>query len=92
MDAAQPASARAINDPHPWVPASAGMTKEEGAPLTPNTVIPAQAGIHTRGPCGAIATPARLDPRLRGDDEGGEAAVRDIDSTTGMTNPVRHQQ
>ena len=92
MDTARSASARATGVPNPWVPASAGMTNGEGARLTPNSVIPAQAGIHTRGPHGAIATPARLDPRLRGDDEGEAAAVRDIDSTTEMTNPVRHQQ
>jgi len=92
-DTARSASARVISVPHPGLPASAGTTKGEGAPLTPNTVIPAQAGIHTRGPSGSIAAPARLDPRLRGDDEavGAPVTIR----RTGMgpsrlTPSVRH--
>ena len=81
-DTARSASARVISVPHPGLPASAGTTKGEGAPLTPNTVIPAQAGIHTRGPSGSIAAPARLDPRLRGDDEADGARVAIIRTTT----------
>ena len=33
-------------------------------------VIPAKAGIQNRYRLGLIAGPARLDPRLRGDDDG----------------------
>ena len=82
MDTARSASARAVSVPHPRLRASAGTTKGEGAPLTPNTVIPAQAGIHTRGPSGSIAAPARLDPRLRGDDEADGACFAIIRTTT----------
>jgi hypothetical protein len=92
MDAVQPALAHTISAPLPWAPAFAGVTKGKGAPLTLGTVIPAQAGIHSRKPHGAIATPARLDPRLREKDEKGGARVTVIHSAMGFTNPVRHQQ
>ena len=94
MNTTHPASARTISVPSPWVPACAGMTKGEGNSLSPKSVIPAQAGIHTRGPHGVIATPARLDSRLRGDDEGRGGISRRgilIDVGTGQLNPVRHQ-
>jgi hypothetical protein len=91
-DTAQPASARAIGVPHPWLRAFAGMTKGEDTSLIPHTVIPAEAGIHTRRPRGSIATPAPLDPRLRGDDEGGGGPLTTIGTATGPSGvaSVRH--
>jgi hypothetical protein len=37
------------------------------------SVIPAKAGIQNLGPVASIDEPARLDPRLRGDDGSGRA-------------------
>jgi hypothetical protein len=89
MDKAQPASARTLGVPRPWVPASAGMTSGEGESPSPNTVIPAQAGIQTRRCRDGVVRSARLNPRLRGDDKAGEAPLTIIGSAArSVTNPT----
>ncbi|PAV93157.1 hypothetical protein WR25_27200 [Diploscapter pachys] len=40
-----------------------------------HSVIPAQAGIQTRRRCGSCQTAAVMDPRLRGDDDGGHRSA-----------------
>ena len=52
------------------------------------TVIPAQAGIQMGDPLASIATPACMDPRLRGDDEwwrGGTMMIRHGSDTEAET-------
>ena len=41
-----------------------------------NTVIPAQAGIHTRNRLDSTPTAGVMDPRLRGDDGSVRGATR----------------
>ena len=63
---------RPTSRPHPWIPASAGMTKEERPPFI-KTVIPAKAGIQNRYRCGSCncvgasgAQPVSPSPSGRG--------------------------
>jgi hypothetical protein len=56
------------------------------------SVIPAQAGIHNRRPNGSIPTPARPNPRLRGDDEERQNARmthRTASGSSGQAAPSR---